>query len=391
MDATQEFFISVLRSYIINDVSLDASDVDWPVFSRLCRIHNVGGMAYATLKKARVAVPPDEKKCLEENYYASICYSIKQAEAFKAVSEALEENGVPYIPIKGLVLKELYPNPELRTMGDMDLLVHDEDRPKCHEIMTELGYTRLAHEFEWLYENNQVEFEIHSAFKSAYDIIIGQTDIWDNAENKGASKHFEMNQQYHLVLLLSHAAKHAFAGFGIRMIIDISLWLRFYRNRIDAKALAQELNCLRILEFAKRVFALGEKYFGIKSPFDDYIMSDSTYEEMCAYIVEGGTFGKDNRSFTGLDQALVREYLFNNSALRSRFNIFGRTVFLPYKVAAKRYKYLEDRPYFLPIAWIQRWLGTLFKHPDRVIDYLKGIFGFKKAAERISNLRDFGL
>lgn len=51
MDTTQEFFISVLRSYIMNDVSLDVSDVDWQAFSRLCHIHNVGGRRMLCSKK----------------------------------------------------------------------------------------------------------------------------------------------------------------------------------------------------------------------------------------------------------------------------------------------------------------------------------------------------
>ena len=391
MNATQQFFISVLRAYILNDVTLDASDVDWQAFNRLCQIHNVGGMAYVALKKAGVVVPPAEKKCLEKSYFASICYSIRQTEAYKTVSEALEQNGIPYIPIKGLLLKALYPNPELRTMGDMDIMVHDEDRPQCHQIMTKLGYTRLAHQFEWLYEKDQIEFEFHSAFKSAYGTIIGQTDIWNHAENIGSSNRFEFDPQYHLVFLISHAAKHAFAGFGIRMIMDISLWLRLYRSDINIEKLMQDLSYLRILEFAQRVFSLCERMFGIDSPLDDYHMSGSIYDEMCIYIIESGTFGKNNRGFTGVDQVLVREYLKNNSVVKSKLTVLISTVFLSYSAALKRYKYIENRPFLLPIAWIQRGISVIFKHPERLTAHLKGVCGFKNAKERRKKLRDFGL
>ena len=38
-----------------------------------------------------------------------------------------EENGIDYLPLKGYNLKKLYPKPELRTMGDADVLIRLAD------------------------------------------------------------------------------------------------------------------------------------------------------------------------------------------------------------------------------------------------------------------------
>lgn len=54
----------------------------------------------------------------------------------------MEEEKIPYAFFKGYELRELYPVPELRTMGDVDVLVRDEDLERTAEVLCGLGYQK---------------------------------------------------------------------------------------------------------------------------------------------------------------------------------------------------------------------------------------------------------
>lgn len=51
------------------------------------------------------------------------------------ISAALEKAQISYIPLKGAVLRHLYPEKNLRTSCDIDLLVHEEDIDETIEII----------------------------------------------------------------------------------------------------------------------------------------------------------------------------------------------------------------------------------------------------------------
>jgi len=45
-----------------------------------------------------------------------------------------------YIPLKGCLVKEMYPKPEYREMSDLDILVKRGDAAKLKPVMESLGY-----------------------------------------------------------------------------------------------------------------------------------------------------------------------------------------------------------------------------------------------------------
>ena len=51
----------------------------------------------------------------------------------KEVKTLLKASEVPYIVFKGAVLKQSYPVPESRVMGDIDILIKECDRNKSEK------------------------------------------------------------------------------------------------------------------------------------------------------------------------------------------------------------------------------------------------------------------
>ncbi len=44
-----------------------------------------------------------------------------------------------HVPLKGSIIKNMYPSIDMRTMSDMDILIKREDAKKVHDILIEMG------------------------------------------------------------------------------------------------------------------------------------------------------------------------------------------------------------------------------------------------------------
>ena len=53
---------------------------------------------------------------------------------------AFEKNGIAHMPLKGILMKQLYPRPDMRIMGDADILIRVEQYEKIKPLLEELGF-----------------------------------------------------------------------------------------------------------------------------------------------------------------------------------------------------------------------------------------------------------
>ena len=74
----------------------------------------------------RMEVPKEALQDFNARRLKELYSLVQRDEALCSVSSALEAENIPYILLKGAVLRELYPRPELRTSCDIDILVREE-------------------------------------------------------------------------------------------------------------------------------------------------------------------------------------------------------------------------------------------------------------------------
>ena len=79
-------------------------------------------------------------KRLDSVFYAAVVGSVNRIADFEELSATLSANGIEHMPVKGYYLRRLWPAPEMRTFGDIDILIHPHDRQRTHELMKSLGY-----------------------------------------------------------------------------------------------------------------------------------------------------------------------------------------------------------------------------------------------------------
>ena len=101
-------------------------------------------------KRWRLFDDADICRRLDGLLYSAVAGNLNRCVDFEALSKRFTEQGIAHMPVKGYYLRRLYPVSGLRTFGDIDLLIHPEDRAKAHALMCALGYT-VEHGWEPTY------------------------------------------------------------------------------------------------------------------------------------------------------------------------------------------------------------------------------------------------
>ena len=140
MTAEQKYFLNVISDYI-NGVpsAMPDEEIDLLQLSKIARYHSLAGIIYAQCKdyfsKENEAV-----KLLENAFTSSVFYYVCNNEALAELRVVYAAADINLLAFKGLNIAKYHPVPELRTMGDVDVLIHACDREKSHELMLSLGY-----------------------------------------------------------------------------------------------------------------------------------------------------------------------------------------------------------------------------------------------------------
>lgn len=103
--------------------------------------HGLAPILYSFTRRRAADLPPDLSDLLAASYRQNKARSIILLGEAATIVAALEARGIPCIPLKGAALAEdLYGDPTLRPMTDVDLLVPHEAVPVAREVMLAAGF-----------------------------------------------------------------------------------------------------------------------------------------------------------------------------------------------------------------------------------------------------------
>ena len=117
----------------------------WASFPAEAERHGMGPLAYRHLQDAGVCLPTTVSMALMGSYLRHRHDNQVRARVLAQVVGALEADGIPVIVVKGGALAHLlYPDPALRPMSDLDLLVDTSDLDRAAGVLRELGMGKPA-------------------------------------------------------------------------------------------------------------------------------------------------------------------------------------------------------------------------------------------------------
>lgn len=273
--------------------------------------------------------------------YETINYELEQ------ICKTLEEAKIPFIPLKGSVIRKYYPEPWMRTSCDIDILVREEDlnlavRTLCDSLKYTSG-EKTSHDIK-MYSENGVHLELH--FSLIESDVVSKADIplqmvWNYVQPINGTSRHAMNDEMFYYYHIAHMAKHFIhGGCGIRPFIDLWLYNRVNSDNKDKRN--KLLSDGGLLKFAGEAAKLSTVLFNNEEP-------DATTLDMENYILQGGVYGT-------LEQHLAM----SQNKKGGKFRHLMSRIFLSYKDMAAYYPSLKKCPILFPFYQVRRWCRILF-------------------------------
>jgi hypothetical protein len=370
MDIQKLAVISLIKAAISGNAEKLPVGFDIESAFNTAKAHQITSMLYYGAVNCGVDRNLPFMKMLFPELCKCIAVCEKQKFETESVLKAFSEKGIDHMPLKGSLLRGMYPQPEMRLMSDADILIKDGQYENIRPIMQELGFAQGAesnHEYIW--KKSGVVIELHKRLIPSYnkDYFAYYGDGWKLAipsENK--PHRYEMSNEDQMIYLFTHFAKHyRSGGIGLRHITDLYVYLNHVGN-MDEDYIAKELEKLGLYEF----------YVNITNTINVWFSGASANEKtdlITEVIFESGVYGLASQRRIAETVTLGRS---DSKVKNLKLQRMIQMVFPSPENMKLRYKFLTKAPFLLPVAWIMRFFRILFfkgEKAKRYYDAMKNI------------------
>lgn len=284
---------------------------------------------------------------------------LMQSQQVLALSNLFETAQIPFILLKGSRMRDFYPSPELRTSGDIDILIQ-ADRDTVIRLMEARGFTFSKD------SDNPLSFRLGAAVEVELHISLfdeklsfhGYFDsIWDRVTLKDGWKYqYMMTEEDFFVNMIAHFAKHfSRYGCGIRNAIDIAVYLKNAPKDFDldrAEAILKEID---LYPFEQKILQLIRAWES-----DTWTEEENTLTD---YILGCGLFGNKQTTVAHSISASDEKFATNKK-------LFSH-IFPSIYIMSGMYPVLKKCPLLLPFCWVARGFRLVFFNHDRIRTMLR--------------------
>lgn len=280
------------------------------------------------------------------------------------VHKLMTKAHIPYVILKGSASAAYYPEPMLRTMGDVDFLVKHSDLKRADKILRENGFCPIEnnkHSNHLAYR--RAGFGVHSTWELHWKPVgvpnssIGTkiekylSDIIDNAQRRETveCEYMLPTPFHHGLVMLLHVAEHLTStGIGLRHLCDWAVFVAKFSDEEFCEMFEDKLKTVGLWRFAQLLTQLSIKY--LNCPNKTWCgTGDSAYlEEMISDIMSGGNFGvKDSK------RVEQRKYMVNaQKRTIDNVNPFKQLLLTIHEKAKREFPIASKLPILYPIGWL---------------------------------------
>ena len=280
----------------------------------VAKMHSLAAIAAYALESAEI-----HNKAFEEAKNKAIRKNIILDVERESVLNELEKAGIWYMPLKGAVLKDMYPQIGMREMADNDILFDANRSQAVKAIMEALGFTtehfgRSNHD---VYQKPPVcNSEMHNAlfsYTGGEKLIEYYSDVKNRLEKDRGNRYgYHFTNEDFYIYITAHEYKHfSHGGTGLRNLVDRYVFLNHFADDLDMSYIKAELSKIELLNYEKKShdFAL-KLYNGVKldaegKQFLDYYIFSGTYgttENLVENRIKARGGGITSRIRYGLDR-----------------------------------------------------------------------------------------
>ena len=370
---------ALLRSAICDTKLTEEEQREYPPellrdLRKIAEKHDLAHLLVLGMKQNQL-IPKEDRS--HEKFILNAVYRYEQLQyTFDKLCDALENAQIPFLPLKGSVIRKHYPEPWMRTSCDIDVLVREADLERAIAVLTEQYsyeyHEKGSHDVS-LYAPGKIHVELH------YDLVedfIGFTipdvlkNVWDTVTVKEPYAFWcEMPDELFYLYHVAHMAKHfKNGGCGIRPFMD--LWILDKLQGADREKRDRLLKQGELLKFTNAARKLSWVWFANEE-------HDPISRQMEDYILRGGVYGN-------IQNRIVMQQQQKGGRLRYLLS----KVFLSYDIIKFHYPILQKHRWLTPVMEVRRWFKLIFcghlKRTTREIQYNHQI-----TREEAANAKEF--
>ncbi len=397
MTSEQKILLSVLADFVNNRPSKTINDFDEEKLFCLAKSQCVDGILYYQTHINSAFI----------SFNNTIFNATNQQKLIDGLHNEFKNHSIPFMVFKGMEIAKYYSMPQLRSMGDIDILFHQKDKVKASEIIESFGFAYQRSpdgkeaakptDHEWIYFKNDFEIEIHHRLlynTPANELShIAYTDkAWEySLSDDGICYHLEPEFQFIYTLL--HLRKHfLYSGVNVRFFLDLAIMIK--NAQMDWENIRQTLSELNILAFAKQCFLLIDNWFDISCPLTPEKSDNEFIKHAAELILNGNSMS---------DKEVIQNNRYLNTFKKEKTTSFGKikmtflSVFPPYSRIKERYTKIEALGIFgyfiLPLMWLHRGIESVAQYSAGGVLklFIKPITLNKEMEKREEILKKWGL
>ncbi len=329
-------------------------------FGRLFAIakhHSVANIAFYAVEKLSSGPEPELRNKWSVLRDKAVFREVTQQHEFDVFCNIIREEKMRCLPVKGIFLKDLYPQRDMRMMSDIDVLFDKENVDKLRKILPAKGY-----------EADEMDEEDHDAYLKKPVISI---EVHRCLFGHGGEKFAEMfadpwqyateispyiwclDKNWFFIYIFAHLEKHyQFAGTGIRSIMDIWVYTNAYKDELDWDFIYSQFDKVGSSDFLRDILELCEIWFEGKP-------ATKKSDKMTAYILNSGTFGNYSTMIA------------NKQEKKGKLGYALYRIFPPLVEMKPLYPILRKAPVLLPFMWIARLFSRLVFRRKKIASEFK--------------------
>ena len=352
MDTTQKTIITLIKCAVMNERLDLPNNFDFEEVYSLAQKHSIEALIYDGAVRCGIEKNGQTMSKLLGKYCRMMLINEGQLQQIERIFHAFDEHGIHYMPLKGCTLKALYPKPELRTMGDADILIRLDQYVQIQSLMASLDFSAVKesdHELVW--KNNKLYVELHKRLIPSYnkDFYAYFGDGWQLA-TQCEGTHYSMSAEDEFIYLFTHFAKHfRDGGIGCRHVLDLWIYLRANADMDEARIRAV-MKELQLLEFYENIRRMIRVWFE-NQPADE----KSVY--MTDFIFESGSWGNHENRAASVN---IRNTKHIDRRVSKRFYYIWTRFFPTVETIQYEYPILQKTRSILPVVWIARLFRKVF-------------------------------
>ena len=323
IDRVEKTLLEILRREVTGEdgtEKMELSVAGLNAVMRLAQEHAVTGLVANAAVRNRIVIAGGAAEGRGEAVMRLMQQTLVHRQTMQRFEDAvgrfarlMKENGIAYVVFKGLAVVRLYPEPFVRTMGDVDFYVPQRDFLRAVDVIERGLHVEMDKEdvdkhysFDWQGIRFEMHYQIETfgnrrhqrCFNRMIDEAMAEhTDSFTVCDSDGKETEVcVLPPTEDLIVVFKHWFNHLLVeGVGLRQTLDLAVLLNVYRDIINIGRLMTVLDGIGYMKAFRAMLAMMKRYLGLDwlDNFFVYDRCDERYaDKLMAAVMESGNFGR---------------------------------------------------------------------------------------------------